>query len=131
MDQSLESCIRERAYEIWTAHGCVHGQADQHWLAAEREILAASTPAPPVNRPEKEATVACTFEGCQNARAGRLTPHITPEMQRLFGGNQNVERLPWLGHVSDTGREFANALERMPRGEDHGKKRPAQLHLPC
>jgi hypothetical protein len=23
----------------------VHGQADQHWLAAEREILATSTPA--------------------------------------------------------------------------------------
>jgi Protein of unknown function (DUF2934) len=23
----------------------LHGQADQHWLAAEREILAASTPA--------------------------------------------------------------------------------------
>jgi Protein of unknown function (DUF2934) len=45
MDQSLENRIRERAYEIWTAHGCVHGQADQHWLAAEREILATSTPA--------------------------------------------------------------------------------------
>jgi hypothetical protein len=45
MDQSLENRIRERAYEIWIAHGCVHGQADQHWLAAEREILAASTPA--------------------------------------------------------------------------------------
>jgi hypothetical protein len=45
MDQSTENRIRERAYEIWTAHGCVHGQADQHWLAAEREILAASTPA--------------------------------------------------------------------------------------
>jgi hypothetical protein len=44
MDQSLENRIRERAYEIWTAHGCVHGQAAQHWLAAEREILAASTP---------------------------------------------------------------------------------------
>ncbi len=39
MDQSLENRIRERAYEIWTAHGCVHGQADQHWLAAERENL--------------------------------------------------------------------------------------------
>jgi hypothetical protein len=37
MDQSLENRIRERAYAIWTAHGCVHGQA-------EREILAASTP---------------------------------------------------------------------------------------
>jgi Protein of unknown function (DUF2934) len=45
MDQSIENRIRERAYEIWTAHGCGHGQADQHWLAAEREILAASKPA--------------------------------------------------------------------------------------
>jgi hypothetical protein len=43
MDQTLENRIRERAYEIWTAHGCVDGQADQHWLAAEREILAAAT----------------------------------------------------------------------------------------
>jgi hypothetical protein len=43
MDQSLEKRIRERAYEIWTAHGCVHGQAVQHWLRAEREVLAAST----------------------------------------------------------------------------------------
>src|SRR5438034_3073340 len=41
--RSLENRIRERAYEIWTAHGCIHGQADQHWLAAEREILTEST----------------------------------------------------------------------------------------
>ena len=46
MDQNLEDRIRERAYEIWTAHGCVDGQADQHWLAAEREILARATNAP-------------------------------------------------------------------------------------
>jgi hypothetical protein len=45
MDHSLEDRIRERAYEIWTAHGCVDGQADQHWLAAEREILARATTA--------------------------------------------------------------------------------------
>jgi hypothetical protein len=43
MDQSLENRIRERAYEMWTAHGRVHGQAEQHWLAAERELLATST----------------------------------------------------------------------------------------
>jgi len=43
MDQNLENRIRERAYEIWTAHGCIHDQADQHWLAAEREILVTST----------------------------------------------------------------------------------------
>ena len=36
MDRSLENRIRERAYEIWVAHDCVHGQADQHWLTAER-----------------------------------------------------------------------------------------------
>jgi hypothetical protein len=57
MDQNLENLIRERAYEIWTSHGCVHGQADQHWLAAEREILTASTatlpgkPGPQKKRP--------------------------------------------------------------------------------
>ncbi|MBV8800326.1 MAG: DUF2934 domain-containing protein [Alphaproteobacteria bacterium] len=45
MEQSLEIRIRERAYEMWTAHGCVHGQAEQHWLAAEREVLATSTAA--------------------------------------------------------------------------------------
>jgi len=45
MDQSLESRIRERAYEIWSAQGCTHGQADQHWLTAEREILTAATSA--------------------------------------------------------------------------------------
>jgi hypothetical protein len=41
--RSLENRIRERAYEIWTAHGCIQGQADQHWLAAEHEILTEST----------------------------------------------------------------------------------------
>ena len=45
MDHSLENRIRERAYEFWNADGCVHGKSDQHWLAAEREILAASTAA--------------------------------------------------------------------------------------
>jgi hypothetical protein len=41
----LENRIRERAHEIWTVHGCIDGQADQHWRAAEREILTESTAA--------------------------------------------------------------------------------------
>jgi hypothetical protein len=41
--RSLENRIRERAYAIWIAHGCIDGQADQHWRAAEREILTEST----------------------------------------------------------------------------------------
>jgi hypothetical protein len=49
MDHSLKKRISERAYEIWAAHGRVDGQADQHWLAAEREILAVSAAALPRN----------------------------------------------------------------------------------
>ena len=39
MDSSLHQRIRDRAYQMWSATGCMHGQAEQHWLAAEREIL--------------------------------------------------------------------------------------------
>ncbi|HZD61473.1 MAG TPA: DUF2934 domain-containing protein [Xanthobacteraceae bacterium] len=45
MEQNLKNRISERAYEIWAAHGRMDGQADQHWLAAEREVLAASAAA--------------------------------------------------------------------------------------
>jgi len=54
--RSLENRIRERAYEIWTARGCVQGQDDQHWLAAEREILTETTAILAV--PETGASVA-------------------------------------------------------------------------
>jgi hypothetical protein len=69
MDKSLENRIRERAYEMWTAQGCMHGQAEQHWLAAEREVLATATAAlarkpaskkkrPPAARPKIARTLA-------------------------------------------------------------------------
>ena len=35
----LSERIRERAYEIWIASGYRDGEAEQHWLAAEQEIL--------------------------------------------------------------------------------------------
>src|SRR5262249_26252689 len=40
MEPSLEQRIRERAYEIWNATGRGDGRADEHWLSAERELLA-------------------------------------------------------------------------------------------
>jgi hypothetical protein len=43
MEQTLEHRIRQRAYEIWHAAGCAEGNADQHWLTAERELLASSS----------------------------------------------------------------------------------------
>jgi hypothetical protein len=39
MEQALEHRIRERAYEIWNAHGQIDGKAHDHWLAAEHEVL--------------------------------------------------------------------------------------------
>jgi Protein of unknown function (DUF2934) len=40
--QNLEQAIRERAYHLWMAEGCPDGNAESHWLMAQREILAAS-----------------------------------------------------------------------------------------
>ena len=83
MDHSLKKRISERAYEIWAAHGRVDGQADQHWLAAEREILAISAATLPRNAapqtkkstpPPQEAPRAGTCENRQHARSGELTP---------------------------------------------------------
>jgi len=40
--QDLEQAIRERAYHLWVADGCPDGNADAHWLNAQREVLATS-----------------------------------------------------------------------------------------
>jgi Protein of unknown function (DUF2934) len=40
--QDLEQAIRERAYHLWNATGRRHGDAEAHWLTAQREILASS-----------------------------------------------------------------------------------------
>ena len=53
MQQDLESRIRERAYELWLADGGADGQSDRHWLAAEREILAAFVATPLAAKPRR------------------------------------------------------------------------------
>jgi hypothetical protein len=40
MERSLEQHIRELAYDIWNASGREDGRAADHWLSAERELLA-------------------------------------------------------------------------------------------
>ena len=40
--QDLDQAIRERAYHLWIESGCEDGNADAHWLVAQREILTAS-----------------------------------------------------------------------------------------
>jgi DUF2934 family protein len=60
MREDLERTIRERAYHLWVAEGCRDGESDRHWLAAEREVLAAfaATTAPPKQRSDRQAANA-------------------------------------------------------------------------
>ena len=51
METSLQHRVRERAYELWNAGGRIHGQAEQHWLAAERGILAKMVAEIPASQP--------------------------------------------------------------------------------
>jgi hypothetical protein len=64
MDNMLERRIRERAYEIWNAAGRPDGRAEQHWLTAEREVLAMSISEPsgptPVTRRASRSRVGPT-----------------------------------------------------------------------
>lgn len=39
--QDTEHKIRERAYHRWVENGRREGEADTHWIEAEREVLAA------------------------------------------------------------------------------------------
>lgn len=48
MEQPLRARIRERAYDLWDANGRTDGHAEQHWLAAERELLAELTARPQI-----------------------------------------------------------------------------------
>ena len=53
-EQDLSDRIRERAYEIWVANGHRDGEAEQHWLAAEREILSTLQSEAVVKAPTKQ-----------------------------------------------------------------------------
>ena len=62
--QDLEQTIRERAYHLWMAEGCPEGNAEEHWLAAQSEVLSSSSEnlssisaaTPKAKRPLKRAT---------------------------------------------------------------------------
>jgi hypothetical protein len=76
MDMSLQHRIRERAYEIWNAAGRVHGEAVQHWLAAEREILAQA-------RTCAETTAREALMPHKIARSRRPLTNIRPQPQKV------------------------------------------------
>jgi hypothetical protein len=72
MDCSLQHRIRERAYEIWSAEGRTHGRAEQHWLAAERQVL--SEMAPQVSAPAEPAGQKKTVPARQRSSITNVRP---------------------------------------------------------
>ena len=78
MEQALEERIRERAYEIWNATGRMHGHADQQWLAAEREVLAAESSS--TKSPRKSGSRARLVPQRGLRRLRNQTVAATPEL---------------------------------------------------
>lgn len=74
MDHNLTHRIRERAYEIWAANGCRDGEADRHWLAAEREILTIAPARAPAaaKRPSAKKAARSTLGAATKAAAIRI-----------------------------------------------------------
>ena len=58
MEQNLSDRIRERAYEIWVASGSPEGEAERHWLTAEKEILATLALVPNASAKRRTGRVA-------------------------------------------------------------------------
>jgi hypothetical protein len=73
METSLEDRIRERAYHLWNAGGQIHGQAEQHWLTAEREVLVQLT---------AETRLSQSITPTKIIRQRRPVTNIQPQRQR-------------------------------------------------
>jgi hypothetical protein len=80
MEQALEERIRERAYEIWNATGRTHGHADEQWLAAEREVLAAEDLSTKSVPPRKSGSRARSVTRRGLRRLRNQTVAATPEL---------------------------------------------------
>ena len=68
MSHELEQRIRERAYELWAMSGYSHGQDEDHWCAAEREVIAAM---PGPAKPKKKKAAAKMPAGAIAASGAR------------------------------------------------------------
>jgi hypothetical protein len=78
MENNLEHRIRERAYTLWCENGQIDGQADQHWLTAERELLATLT----ANLPPAKTTAAKASATKARKPRSRATPTPAKAMAR-------------------------------------------------
>jgi hypothetical protein len=71
MDGAFEAQVRQRAYEIWLDLGRADGQAHDHWIAAERDLLAQPAKPKTARVGDSQATTAARKTG--KAPAAKLT----------------------------------------------------------
>ena len=57
MTNGRNEAIAARAYSIWQEEGCPEGQAEHHWLKAEKELLDEATDAGAGNTPGTEKSL--------------------------------------------------------------------------
>ena len=81
MDSDKTDRISRRAYELWEAAGRQHGQHDDHWLAAEREL---DTPASDAEASATDASAA------ETPSTGASDPH--PGMMGDGTEEQNLDQ---------------------------------------
>ena len=84
MPQELESKIRERAYQLWVADGCRDGESERHWLAAEREVLAAfaATAPAPASKGRSRSAANAGVGALPKAPAHKAPAHKAPAKAR-------------------------------------------------
>lgn len=80
----LEDRIRHRAYELWEAAGRPHGQEQEHWARAERELKKAG-PGPARAR------------GAQPSAAGAASRPVAATKTGAAAGATKVRRTPPAG----------------------------------
>jgi|ERR1700722_8208669 hypothetical protein len=95
--------IRERAYQIWEGNGR-EGDAEEHWLQAEREILGS------------QAAPAETFHG-DAANLGGTRAY--DDHAKKFGANGRIEEAVKRAEAALDGPE----AEELKRAEQAGKSR--------
>jgi len=55
-DMALCQRIEQRAYYIWLASGCLHGNHEHHWFQAEREVMEVTGLEQQSDTPERRKT---------------------------------------------------------------------------
>jgi HSP20 family protein len=95
----LQEAITRRAHELWETGGFANGNAIDHWLRAESELLRFA----PVEITESEEEV-CGYAEVPGLNARDLDIHLEPE-RLIIRGKAEQSRDRTRGQISYTERE--------------------------